>query len=91
MNRTICDVLEAVRNCHKTRNYSYLMGLVEEAQNMANRMEAALWDQDDLESAKKETKLLKAQIKKLKDKKKELEKDMPEGEDVGEPEILWDW
>lgn len=44
-NRTLCDVFEAMREMHKTRNFSYLIGLIEEAQNMANRMEAALYDQ----------------------------------------------
>lgn len=40
--RTLCDVLHEMRNCHRTRNYSYLMGLIEEAQMMGNRMEAGL-------------------------------------------------
>ena len=51
-NRTICDVLEELRQCYKTRNFSYMPGLIEEAQSMANRMEAALWDQNDFKSRK---------------------------------------
>lgn len=67
-NRTICSVLDAMRDCHKTRNYSYLMGLVEEAQVLANRMEAALWDQGDFKYAEKRHKKLKAKIKEMEDK-----------------------
>jgi DNA helicase TIP49 (TBP-interacting protein) len=72
-NRTICDVLQAMRQCSKTKNYSYLEGLIEEAQNLANRMEAALWDQKDFEYARKEHKDLKKEIKKLKEQKEKLE------------------
>ena len=73
-NRTICDVLEAMRKCNETRNYSYLTGLIEEAQNYANRMEAALWDQkdigylrDEISALKKEKKELEAKVKELKE------------------------
>jgi hypothetical protein len=41
-SRYICDVLDEMRSCDKTKNYSYLPGLIEEAQVLANRMEAAL-------------------------------------------------
>lgn len=67
-NRTICDVLAAMRECCKTANYSYLPGLIEEAQNKANRMEAALWDQDDFKRAEKRYKKLKQKIKELEEK-----------------------
>ena len=48
INRTLCGVLDDMRGCYKTRNFSALMGLIEEAQLMGNRMEAALEDQDDI-------------------------------------------
>lgn len=48
-NRYICDVLEEMRKVNETRNYSYLLGLIEEIQTMANKMEAALRDKKDLE------------------------------------------
>jgi hypothetical protein len=41
-NRFVCDVLEEMRSCHKTRNFSYLPGLIEEAQMMVDNMEASL-------------------------------------------------
>jgi len=66
-NRMICDVLREMRECTKTQNYSYLNGLIEEAQTMASRMEAALWDQ-------KEYKRMVTRKKKLKKKIKELQK-----------------
>jgi len=45
--RYLCDVLEEMRKLHKTRNYSPLLGLVEEVQTLANRMEAALGEKKD--------------------------------------------
>ena len=66
-NRYICTVLDAMRDCHKTRNYSYLPGLIEEAQYLANKMESSLYDKNDYES-------LRFKIKTLKAKKKKLEK-----------------
>tara|TARA_Y100000310_G_scaffold134803_1_gene133710 strand:+ start:184 stop:408 length:225 start_codon:yes stop_codon:yes gene_type:complete len=71
VNRYICDVLEAMRKCHETHNYSYLLGLVEEAQYLANKMEASLYDKDNYE-------LLRKQIKKLEKQKAELEEELEE-------------
>ena len=42
-------------------------GLIEELQNAANRMEAALWDQKEFKNAEKRHKKLKVEIKKLQD------------------------
>ena len=64
-NRTLCDVLEEMRKCFKTRNFSYLPGLIEEAQTMGNRMERALWDQHDVERLRNERKKLEKEIKEL--------------------------
>ena len=77
-NRTLCDVLEEMRKAGKTRNYSYLEGLIEETQMLANRMEAALWDQNDLKRMLNEKKELKEELKKLRVKKKSLKKDEKE-------------
>lgn len=79
-NRSICAVLDEIRDCYKTRNFSYLPGLIEEAQSMANRMESALWDQKDLERLRAETKELKSEIKDLKAKKNALNDG--KGEDI---------
>lgn len=46
-NRTLCQVLEEMRGCYKSRNFASLMGLIEEAQSMGNRMESSLFDKKD--------------------------------------------
>lgn len=71
-NRTLCGVLEEMRKSYETRNFSYLLGLIEEAQMMGNRMEAGLWDQNDLESAREEVKRLNKTIEKLKKERESL-------------------
>jgi len=74
-HRYLCDVLAEMRKCHETRNYSPLLGLVEEAQTLANRMEAALGEKKDLErwheDAKKEKKALEKLLKKTNKLRKE--------------------
>lgn len=71
-NRTVCSVIEEARKCHETRNYSYLPGILEELQNLANRMEAALEDIDDLEYAREQTKKLQKELNELEDRKEKL-------------------
>jgi hypothetical protein len=73
-NRTLCNVLEEMRSCYETRNFSYIKGLIEEAQYMGNSMEAALWDQKDFKRASIEYKKIKVKIKKAEKKLKKLEK-----------------
>jgi pyrimidine operon attenuation protein/uracil phosphoribosyltransferase len=70
-NRYICDVLEAMRECDKTHNYSYLIGLVEEAQYLATRMESSLYDKNNYKVLHKEIKILRKRKSKL---EKEVEK-----------------
>ena len=72
-NRLICDVLGEMRDCVKTLNFSYLLGLIEEMQSLANRMESKLYDIKDFESLHKE-------IKALEKKKKKLEEELEENE-----------
>ena len=38
-NRYLCTVLDEMRECVKTLNFSYLLGLIEEVQTLGNRME----------------------------------------------------
>jgi len=73
-NRTLCDVLDEMRNCNKTHNYSYLPGLIEELQVMGNRMEASLYDLQDLEILKEEYEDLKKKVAELKVKRNKLDK-----------------
>ena len=74
-NRTMCDVLREMRDCYKSRNFAYLLGLIEEAQSMGNRMEAGLEDQRDLEELREEKSKLKKEIFQLRKEKKELKND----------------
>lgn len=47
-SRTLCSCLESMRDAVKTMNFSYMAGLIEEAQWAANRMESALSDRRDV-------------------------------------------
>ena len=68
LNRTLCAVLEEMRKLDDTKNYSILKSLIEEAQVMANRMEAALYDVKDIKKLYEDRKALRDQVKKLEKK-----------------------
>ena len=70
-NRYLCDVLGEMRECVKTLNFSYLLGLIEEAQTFANRMESKLYEIKDFER-------LHEEINALQKKKKKLEEELEE-------------
>ena len=79
--RLLCDILEDMRKCLKTTNFSYLNGLIEEAQYRANRMENVLERKQSLKyiegqytRLKKDMKDLEKKEKKLKTKIEELKK-----------------
>ena len=72
-NRLLCTVLDEMRECVKTLNFSYLSGLIEEAQSLANRMESHLYDIKDLNRLHKDIKALKKKKKKLKEEVEEVE------------------
>lgn len=61
-NRHLCTVLDEMRAMYKTRNFASLLGLIEEAQSMGNRMEAALEDQRDIKNMDRRRKKLKTQL-----------------------------
>jgi len=71
-NRTICSVLDEMRKCYEVRNFSGLMGLIEEVQILANRMEAGLNDEYDARLAHKKLTRLKTEVKELEAKKTQL-------------------
>jgi hypothetical protein len=66
-SRYICNVFEEMRECLKTNNFSYLRGLIEEAQTMANRMEASIGDSYKVEGLRREIKDLKNKRNKLRE------------------------
>ena len=72
-NRYLCSVLDEMRECTKTLNFSYLLGLIEEAQTLGSRMEAKWFERKDFDHLHKDIAKLKKQKKKLEDKIEELE------------------
>ena len=71
-NRTVCGVLQEMRRVYETRNFASLLGLIEEVQSMANRMEARLYDLGDYEDWQENYEILKADIKKLRKERDDL-------------------
>ena len=75
--RFVCDVLEEMRKCYKTYNFSCIASLIEELQSLVNRMEATLeerksyfyWKdlakekEDEIEQLNKKIKELKNKVK----------------------------
>ena len=72
LNRTLCGVLDEMRQMYKTRNFSGLLGHIEEAQAMGSRMEAALEDVSDVKRLHSKRKALRKEIKKLEKKRTKL-------------------
>lgn len=79
-NRTLCGVLEDMRQCYKTYNFMAIAALIEEAQYLANKMEASLGDLSDINEWKKMRSELKKEIRALKEEYKTLEKSKPKKE-----------
>ena len=71
LNRYVCTVLEEMRKCLTTHNFSVLPSLIEEAQILVNRMEAKLHDIKDLDALHDKIKEKKKELKDLEDKVKE--------------------
>jgi predicted RNase H-like nuclease (RuvC/YqgF family) len=76
LSRTLCSVLDEMRACHKTRNFTYLPGLIEEAQSMGNRMEAAIEDKNDLDTYRRQGKAVEKENKKLRKEQKALQEEI---------------
>ena len=75
-NRYICEVLEEIKTCNKTRNYGPLLSLVEEIQTLVNRMETALSDKRDVLNWEQRRPIVRDEIKELEWKKEQLEEDI---------------
>ena len=74
-NRLLCAVLDEMRDCVKTLNFSYLSGLIEEAQSLGSRMEAHLYDIKDFNRLLDDIKALEKKKKKLKEEVEETPED----------------
>ncbi len=79
--RYMCDILADMRDCHKAHNYSYLSGLIEEAQYRANRMEDRLSRVKDIARYEERRDKLKKEIEELRKSKVNL---------GGDDSSLWD-
>jgi len=79
-NRYICDSLNEMRSCWKTRNFAPILGLIEDVQSLANRMESALEDQSDVLRFREMRGGLKDEIIELIREKNKLNKEL--GKDV---------
>ena len=73
-NRFYCTVIDEMRACYKTRNFSIVMGLLEELQSIGNRMEAKCGDINDANRYLDEVKELKREIKSLERKRDKLKR-----------------
>lgn len=71
--RTLCEVLEEMRKCVKTLNFSYLLGLIEEAQVLGNRMESGLGDKHSIEAYHQDARKARHEFEDLEARKSELE------------------
>ena len=86
-NRLVCRVFDEMRDCSKTRNFSYLDGLIEEVQVLVNRMESMLMDQKDLDELNEEIREGKVELKRLKQKIKLAEEDLEIKETLNKIEL----
>jgi len=73
VNRYICSVLDEMRTAVRVGRIDMLVGLIEEAQTLANRMESKLADYKELGYDLDKTKELKADIKKLREQLGDIE------------------
>lgn len=78
LHRTLCDVLEEMRSCWKTRNFAPMAGLIEEAQVMGNKMEASLSDIKDLDRLREDYLRARKDMKRLRAEKTKLAAEVDE-------------
>jgi hypothetical protein len=81
-NRYVCSVLEEMRtqlkglDIHSIDRYkSITLMMIEEAQSMVNRMEAAIEDKSDINKMLKKRSKLHKEVEKLKAEKEKLEEE----------------
>jgi septal ring factor EnvC (AmiA/AmiB activator) len=77
-NRLLCTVFDEMRECVKTLNFSYLLGLIEESQSLGNRMESQLYEIQDYERLHDDIRVLKTKKKKLEKEIDKLEAQKPD-------------
>lgn len=85
-NRTMCSVLDEMRELYKTRNFAGLKGLIEEAQSIANRMESGLEDINDIKKSHDMKKKAEKETRKVTERLNELKILLPKDEQDEEEE-----
>ena len=83
-NRTACGVLDEMRHCYKTRNFAYIMGLIEELQSICNRMEANIENKNDAERYRKDRSRLRKEVRLLEAQVEDLTASIDDIKDKGE-------
>lgn len=73
MHRSMCEVLEEMRNLVKNKHFDPLLGLIEEVQSMGNKMEARISEVHDWERHKETIKRLEGEISDLEYKRGVME------------------
>jgi len=73
-----------MRKCCETCNFSYLPGLIEEVQNLGNRMESSLYDKMDVEDYTKQRAELKTEVKALRQERDDLKAELGKDDDDGD-------
>jgi hypothetical protein len=79
--RTLCEVIKEARKTYETRNFSYLLGLLEEIQVLGNRMEAGLGEKHDVEYYRLQRKALQVEVEKLREEKALLQAELGKNSD----------
>lgn len=77
-HRYVCDVLEEMRKCNETHNYSVLSALIEEAQILVNRMESSLGEKSELEDWHRKAKSERKEYRRLLKKTNKLREESGE-------------
>lgn len=79
--RTLCDVFREMRKSCETINFAYMPALIEEAQHLGNKMEAALEEKGNLDEIRERKSAAKKELRKLEAKIDKLKAELPEQDD----------
>ena len=71
-NRYACQVMDEMRACFKTLNFSPIPGMIEELQSMFNKMESSIEDKSDIKDLVEERSELQKEVNKLRKTKRNL-------------------
>ena len=87
-NRYICDVLSEIRTAIKVGRIDMLIGLTEEIQTLANRMEAKLADYANIGYDLERASDLKKKLFKIRKQAHDLEEKLGGGDDTDTDDVM---